>query len=457
MGISQKITDNFDLLLHILPPSLLTSFTKLDLKAEEVLEIILDLGRKPEIRLINDQEIDLADEEITNKDIEYVVQHIGGFDENNRAGIERTLHRISAIRNRKGTIVGLTCRVGRAVYGVIDIMKDIIESGKSILLLGAPGVGKTTVLREAARVLASDLKKRVVVIDTSNEIAGDGDIPHEAIGKARRMQVAAPSLQHQIMIEAVENHMPQVIIIDEIGVEAETAAARTIAERGVQLIGTAHGRSLENLILNPTLVDLIGGIQTVTLSDEEAYRRNTQKSILERMRPPTFDSIVEILGWGHIKIYPDAAAAVDALLAGTTPPAHIRQRDSKGEIHLLENQEPLLTTQSKSKKTPQRQQSDTYLQQLESFYTQPENDTRLSIYLLGISRKKAEIAARNLNINLRVTPLLDEAELIITLKNLYRKRPKKIRKAEAEGLPVYIIRDDSLEEIEGILAGIIGR
>ena len=204
----------------------------------------------------------LLEREITEADIAHVVDHIGTFGDDNRAGIERTLHRISAIRNRTGKIVGLTCRIGRAVYGTIEIIDDFVESGRSILIMGRPGIGKTTMLREAARVLADDLGKRVVVVDTSNEIAGDGDIPHPAIGKARRMQVRTPSLQHEVMIEAVENHMPQVIVIDEIGTELEAQAARTIAERGVQLIGTAHGNNLDNLMLNPTLSDLIGGIQS---------------------------------------------------------------------------------------------------------------------------------------------------------------------------------------------------
>ena len=254
----------------------------------------MDLGRRPEARF-PDSEVSLLEREIVEADLAFVVEHIGLFGDDNRAGIERTLHRISAIRNRTGKIVGLTCRIGRAVYGTIEIINDFVESGKSILIMGRPGIGKTTMLREAARVLADDMGKRVVVVDTSNEIAGDGDIPHPAIGKARRMQVRTPSLQHEVMIEAVENHMPQVIVIDEIGTELEAQAARTIAERGVQLIGTAHGNNLDNLMLNPTLSDLIGGIQSVTLGDEEARRRRTQKSVLERKAPPTFDVIVEIV------------------------------------------------------------------------------------------------------------------------------------------------------------------
>ncbi len=272
----------------------------------------------------------LLDREIGDADIAFVVEHIGTFGDDNRAGIERTLHRISAIRNRNGKIVGLTCRIGRAVYGTIEIINDFVETGKSILIMGRPGIGKTTMLREAARVLADDMGKRVVVVDTSNEIAGDGDIPHPAIGKARRMQVRTPSMQHEVMIEAVENHMPQVIVIDEIGTELEAQAARTIAERGVQLIGTAHGNNLDNLMLNPTLSDLIGGIQSVTLGDEEARRRRTQKSVLERKAPPTFDVIVEIQDRERVVVHSDVADTVDAMLRGDPVAPELRWRDEEG-------------------------------------------------------------------------------------------------------------------------------
>ena len=275
--------DDLDVLLAALPPEIVDAVHATP-DREALIEVVLDLGRRPEARFPNDEAL-LLEREITEADIAFVVDHIGTFGDDNRAGIERTLHRISAIRNRNGKIVGLTCRIGRAVYGTIEIISDFVETGKSILIMGRPGIGKTTMLREAARVLADDLGKRVVVVDTSNEIAGDGDIPHPAIGKARRMQVRTPSMQHEVMIEAVENHMPQVIVIDEIGTELE-AAARTIAERGVQLIGTAHGNNLDNLMLNPTLSDLIGGIQSVTLGDEEARRRRTQKSVLERKARP---------------------------------------------------------------------------------------------------------------------------------------------------------------------------
>ena len=289
----RETIDDIDALLSALPPEIVAAIHALP-DQSSIIEVVLDLGRRPEARF-PDSEVTLLDREINEADIAHVVEHIGTFGDDNRAGIERTLHRISAIRNRNGKIVGLTCRIGRAVYGTIDIIADFVESGKSILIMGRPGIGKTTMLREAARVLADDFGKRVVVVDTSNEIAGDGDIPHPAIGKARRMQVRTPSMQHEVMIEAVENHMPQVIVIDEIGTELEAQAARTIAERGVQLIGTAHGNNLDNLMLNPTLSDLIGGIQSVTLGDEEARRRRTQKSVLERKAPPTFDVIIEII------------------------------------------------------------------------------------------------------------------------------------------------------------------
>jgi stage III sporulation protein SpoIIIAA len=320
--------DDLGLLLKSLPPDVLDAVQALA-DPSNLIEIVMDLGRRPEARF-TDGEQTLLEREITQADLGYVVDHIGVFGEDNRAGIERTLHRISAIRNRTGKVVGLTLRIGRAVYGTIEIINDFVESGKSILIMGRPGIGKTTMLREAARVLADDHGKRVVVVDTSNEIAGDGDIPHPAIGRARRMQVRIPSLQHEVMIEAVENHMPEVIVIDEIGTELEAQAARTIAERGVQLIGTAHGNNLDNLMLNPTLTDLIGGIQSVTLGDEEARRRRSQKSVLERKAPPTFDVIVEILDREKVTVHADVAETIDAMLRGDPVTSELRWRDDGG-------------------------------------------------------------------------------------------------------------------------------
>ena len=324
----RETIDDLDALLSSLPDEIVEAIHALP-EVEAVIEVVLDLGRRPEARF-PDSEVTLLEREITDKDIAHVVEHIGTFGDDNRAGIERTLHRISAIRNRNGKIVGLTCRIGRAVYGTIEIIADFVESGKSILIMGRPGIGKTTMLREAARVMADDFGKRVVVVDTSNEIAGDGDIPHPAIGKARRMQVRTPSMQHEVMIEAVENHMPQVIVIDEIGTELEAQAARTIAERGVQLIGTAHGNNLDNLMLNPTLSDLIGGIQSVTLGDEEARRRRTQKSVLERKAPPTFDVVIEIQDRDRVLVHADVADTVDNLLRGDPVAPELRWRDEEG-------------------------------------------------------------------------------------------------------------------------------
>src|SRR5215203_4476251 len=324
----RETPDDLSVLLAALPPEIVEALHALP-DRESLIEVVLDLGRRPEARY-PDREVELLEREIVDADLQYVVEHIGSFGDDNRAGIERTLHRISAIRNRNGKVVGLTCRIGRAVYGTIEIIADFIETGKSILIMGRPGIGKTTRLREAARVLAEEQRMRVVVVDTSNEIAGDGDIPHPAIGKARRMQVRTPSLQHEVMIEAVENHMPQVIVIDEIGTELEAQAARTIAERGVQLIGTAHGNNPDNLILNTTLPDLIGGIQSVTLGDEEARRRRTQKSVLERKAPPTFDVIVEIQDRERVAVHSDVAETIDAMLRGDQVAPELRWRDDEG-------------------------------------------------------------------------------------------------------------------------------
>src|SRR6266498_550687 len=346
-----KITDDLDALLDVLPLDVRHAVEKAN-DSENLLEIILDLGRVPTARFV-DHEINLRESEVTRAEIDYVDERTGEFDADNRAGIERTLHRISAIRNRRTAIVGLTLRVGRAVYGTVDIIQDIIESGKSALILGRPGVGKTTLLRESARILAEN--KRVVIVDTSNEIGGDGDVPHPAVGKARRMQVREPMLQHEVMIEAVENHNPEVIVIDEIGRELEAEAARTIAERGVQLIGTAHGQTLDNLLLNPTLSDLVGGIEAVTLSDEEARRRGTQKTVLERRAPPTFDVLIEIQNRDRFAVHLDIMASVDALLRGFPLLPEVRTRDDQGKIQ-IEKTAPTSTSRldAKETKTPRR-------------------------------------------------------------------------------------------------------
>lgn len=433
-----KITDDLDALLAVLPPDIAEAIRQSPYPAEELLEVVLDLGRPPEARYLH-HELTLRDREISMDDLDYVVARVSDFGDDNRAGIARTLHRISAIRNRKGRIVGLTCRVGRAVYGTIDIIKDIVESGKSILLLGRPGVGKTTMLREVARVLAET--KRVVIVDTSNEIGGDGDIPHPAIGRARRMQVVTPALQHEVMIEAVENHMPEVIIIDEIGRELEALAARTIAERGVQLVGTAHGNTLDNLMMNPTLADLVGGIQSVTLSDEEARRRGTQKSILERKAPPTFDVVVEIQDWQHVAIHHDVGQAVDAILRGRSLPAEIRYRDAAGNIHVEMATLPPPRLEERMSR-PRRAE-------------RPEESRRaLRIYPYGIGQNKLVQAARALQVPVLVAHDLHDADAVITLKNYYRKRPQPLAEAEERNVPIYVLRANTVLQLEECLANI---
>ncbi|MFE1744472.1 R3H domain-containing nucleic acid-binding protein [Coleofasciculus sp. H7-2] len=325
-----QITDDLQKLLDVLPNEIRQPLEQHP-ERDKLVEVVLDLGRLPEARFAKQAEY-LSETPVSREQLNYCIDRVGHFGGDNRAGLERTLHRISAIRNRSGEIIGLTLRVGRAVFGTIGMIRDLVETGQSILMLGRPGVGKTTALREIARVLADDLQKRVVIIDTSNEIAGDGDVPHPAIGRARRMQVARPELQHQVMIEAVENHMPEVIVIDEIGTELEALAARTIAERGVQLVGTAHGNRIENLIKNPTLSDLVGGIQAVTLGDEEARRRGSQKTVLERKAPPTFEIAVEMLERQRWVVHESVADTVDTLLRGRQPGYQVRATSETGEV-----------------------------------------------------------------------------------------------------------------------------
>ncbi|MCK4274485.1 MAG: AAA family ATPase [Dehalococcoidales bacterium] len=428
--MQKVITDDMDALLDILPPNIKEPLVQ-QKDISELLEVVLDLGRTPEARFPR-REMVLNDKEVEEADIDYVVARIGSFGEDNRAGIERTLHRISAIRNRRDRIVGLTCRVGRAVFGTIKVIEDLVQSRKSVLLLGRPGVGKTTMLREVARVLADDAHKRVIIVDTSNEIAGDGDIPHPAIGHARRMQVATPSLQHAVMIEAVENHMPEVIVIDEIGTELEAMAARTIAERGVQLVGTAHGNTLDNLMMNPTLSDLIGGIQSVTLGDEEARRRGTQKSILERKSPPTFDIVVEIQERDIVAIHPDVGEAVDELLRGTSPSTEVRRLDEQGEVKVEkpETEKPKTARGKRATKEAKLPR----------------------IYLFGVNRSRILQTGRDLHIDMDIVDNLHEASMFVTSKNYYRRRPQKVRDAENAHLPVYVLRSNTPPQMRQLLS-----
>jgi len=427
-----RITDDLDAMLDVLPPHVRDPLRERP-DNFELLEVVLDLGRLPEARY-PEQELTLSDQEVTQADLDHIVSRIGEFTTDNRAGIERTLHRISAIRNRHGRIVGLTCRVGRAVFGTIRIIEDLVKSGKSTLLLGRPGVGKTTMLREVARFLADDLNKRVVVVDTSNEIAGDGDIPHPGIGTARRMQVPTPTLQHAVMIEAVENHMPEVIIIDEIGTDLEAGAARTIAERGVQLVGTAHGNTLENLIMNPTLCDLIGGIQSVTLGDEEARRRGTQKSILERKAPPTFDVVVEIQSWERVAVHANVSDTVDAILRGYEAPAEIRELDKEGQMQVVASPMP----------------SGRQKRALEKRGPVAATDER-RIYPFGISRRRLEQAIRQMGMAAAIVDHLGDADVLFTLRSYYRRKPQLLRDAEERGVPIYVIRSNTVLQMEQCL------
>jgi stage III sporulation protein AA len=465
-----RITDDLHVLLDVLPVSIAHAVRQGN-RSNDLLEIVLDLGRRPEARY-TDGEVELSEHEIGQIDIDFVVSRISDFDADNRAGMERTLHRISGIRNRRGSVVGLTCRVGRAVYGTIDIIEDIIRTGKSILMLGRPGVGKTTMLREVARVLAEGKlsdnvpNRRVIIVDTSNEIGGDGDIPHPAVGRARRMQVAQPSLQHEVMIEAVENHNPEVIVIDEIGRELEAAAARTIAERGVQLIGTAHGNTLDNILLNPTLSDLVGGIESVTLSDEEARRRGTQKTVLERRAPPTFDVLVEIQDRDRLLVHHDVSASVDALLRGRHLRAEVRARDDDGEI-LKE----WIDVPGPGREPPARRGRDTgVLEERAPEPREPREPSEVAIlpraergpfksvrvYVYGVARNRMEESAARLKVPVTIVDDVGQTDVIVTVKNYYRKRPRLISDAERRGTPIYVLRANTGTQIDNALADIFG-
>jgi stage III sporulation protein SpoIIIAA len=439
---SKEITDDLELLLRVMPPHIRDALHRqADLK--NLIEVVMDLGRPPEGRFPS-RAINLSELSITREDIDYVTHRVGAFTLDNRAGIERTLHRVSGIRNRRDVVVGLTCRVGRAVFGTVDVLRDVIESGKSLLLLGRPGIGKTTLLRESARVLSKELVKRVIIVDTSNEIGGDGDIPHPGIGTSRRMQVPRPDLQHAVMIEAVENHMPEIIVIDEIGTEAEAQAARTIAERGVQLIATAHGNTLDNLLMNPTLSDLLGGIHAVTLSDEEARRRGTQKTVLERKAPPTFDTLVEIRNRDEFSVYHETASVVDAFLRGRSVRPEVRVR-KEGGFEVVEQAAAVVSEEAPKRRRREREEPGTATAR-----------KTLRIYPYGVSKDRLMRAINDLQVSATIAKTPKDAEVVLTLKAHEKRQPRTVKDLEEQGLEVAIIRSNTVSQMKAFLMGAFG-
>lgn len=452
-------TDGLPQFLDILPPVVRERLQQ-GADLDQLIEVVLDYGRPAEARFRSHVEM-MPSVSVSEHDIEYVVKSVGEFGADNRAGIERTLHRISCIRNRTGKIVGLTCRVGRALEGTIDIIDDIVRSGKSILLLGKPGIGKTTKLREVARVLADEVERRVVIIDTSNEIAGDGDVPHPGIGRARRMQVANPALQHAVMIEAVENHMPEVIVIDEIGNEAEALAARTINERGVQLIATAHGQTLENLMLNPSLADLIGGIQAVTLSDDEARRRGTQKTVLERKAPPTFEVVIELIDFDRLAVHHNVMKTVDLVLRGVPPRPEIRVRTEGGQVEVVEPEDaPDLAVPGFNVEDPALARTP------EPPVRKPASEPRpatprdkpapnlLRIFPYGIARTRLERAIREKKAPAFIINDISQADAVIAIRSTYQNRPAKLRELNRP-VPTVVVKSNTFSQIAGALDELI--
>jgi len=447
-------SDGLPQFLDILPP-VVRERIQVSPDLDTLIEVVLDYGRPAEARYRNRMER-MPQIVVGEHDIEYVVKQIGEFGQDNRAGIERTLHRISCIRNRQGKVIGLTCRVGRALEGTIDIIDDIVRSGKSILLLGRPGVGKTTKLREVARVLADEAERRVVIVDTSNEIAGDGDVPHPGIGASRRMQVVNPTAQHAVMIEAVENHMPEVIVIDEIGTEQEAAAARTIAERGVQLVGTAHGQTLENLMLNPTLCDLIGGIQAVTLSDDEARRRGTQKTVLERKAPPTFDVVIELLDYDRLAVHSDVQKTVDLILRGVPPRPEIRVRTDVGHFDVVQSEDaPDLEAPGFNKRFPALARGPVSKDAAAKKAKAPRETPQpvhplLRIFPYGIARTRLERAIREKRASASITNDISQADAVIAIRSTYQNRPTKLRELNRPVATV-VVKSNTFSQIAGAL------
>ena len=458
---TQRVTDDLDRLLGLLPDAVQEQLREEEAR-QQLLEVVLDLGRLPEARY-SGRALALGSTPLSREDLAAVVARIGQFGGDNRAGIERTLHRISAIRNRQGEVVGLTCRVGRAVFGTVAMVRDLLDGGQSLLLMGRPGVGKTTALREIARVLADELERRVVVIDTSNEIAGDGDIPHPAIGRARRMQVARPELQHQTMIEAVENHMPEVIVIDEIGTELEAQAARTIAERGVVLVATAHGNALANLIKNPTLSDLVGGIQAVTLGDEEARRRRSQKTVLERAADPTFPVAVEMHSRHRWAVHTDVAATVDQLLRGLQPRVQERELTAEGDVQLVDPPQPsgLLSPPSPRPAAGRPVSVPVSVPQTSAAEASPpappENTDVLQVLCCGITPRLVDETIRSHGWTARVVDDLSEADVVLSIRLGLSRQPSLRRQARDLGIPILVIKSDTLPQVTRAMARLLSR
>nr|QXM17905.1 hypothetical protein Ycf45 [Chaetoceros laevisporus] len=445
--------EDLDKLLDNLP-FFIKQHVKSHIHKDKIIEIILDLGRRPEARFSTGPEY-LSQKIISWQDIEYTTKRVSKFSNDNRAGIERTLHRISCIRNRQFLITGLTCRIGRAIFGTISLARDLLESGQSILILGKPGVGKTTIIREIARVLSDEMEKRVIIVDTSNEIAGDSDIPHPGIGRARRMQVAQTNLQHQVMIEAVENHMPQVIIIDEIGTELEALAARTIAEKGVQLVGTTHGNCLENLIKNPPLTDLIGGIQYVTLSDDEAKRRKTQKSILERKSYPAFQIAIEINEQNLWTIHEDVTNSIDLLLRGNYAITQTRQfiRNEKTLIKYKNIQTSVLfqTSINNQNLNSFEQKNWGKINSQTILNSQNIKRKKLVIYSYSLSYNLIKEVISKFNVDIMLTKELKKASLIIGLKKHLQQNQKLQKIAKQKNIPIYGVNRSSIYQIAKLI------
>ncbi len=432
-------------LINVLPPGIIGELKKKDLT--EIVEIVLDIGRLPEVRYLNKQLEYIGKREVLQEDIDYITERIDEFTSDNRTGVPGTLHRISAIKNRKGKTIGLTCRIGRVVTGTINCIEDIVKKEKSILFLGRPGVGKTTKLREISRLLADDLNKRVVVVDTSNEIAGDGDIPHSAIGQSRRMQVPSPERQKDIMIEAVENHMPEVVVVDEIGTEKEAHAARTIAERGVMLVATAHGNTLENLIKNPTLSDLLGGLTSVTLGDDEARRRACQKTVLEREKQPTFDVLIEIRDRNTLAVYPNVADAVDCLLRGWPVTPEIRKIDDEGRT----------TEIRKAPEVPCAEEKDNFEEYINRYMKETGcSITNKKIFVYAVSRSIVDKVIERYELNAEVTRNIDEADVVISHKSYSKSGAKIINVAKEYHLPVHFVRSNTTAQIQKAVKHALG-
>ncbi|EPY22109.1 R3H domain-containing protein [Strigomonas culicis] len=302
-------------LLSLLPAALREALVQHpDFALSTVEEFFVHVGQDVEVRG-DDWVVRLPPPSLD--DLHQLLARVGRFGADGRGCVPGTAHRVSVWRGRRGESLGVTLRVGRYVPNAAKALLPLALQG-SVLILSKAGKGKTTLLRDLSSSLAHEASMpRVTVVDTSNEIGGDGPLPMAFLGRCRRLQVARREDQGRSMIEVIQNHSPEFLVVDELANAEEADAAWSIAQRGVNLVGTCHGERLADLLQNRALNLLVGGAAHAFLSNEERRLRNkTKKTILERPHVSPFDFVVELHTRSKGHLYHDVNRAVDLLLDG---------------------------------------------------------------------------------------------------------------------------------------------